>query len=113
MNAPDWEQSVRTLPLFVEIKSLIPLGPNRSIAATLGMPTLLPSNMIHELLDIPPTDYPVLGIPAWLLITVVTNGVVCGFAIWLFFSLVNLAARRQPEVSIDRYLQDQSFRMSP
>ena len=68
------------------------------LAITLGMPTLPPGNMIHELLNIPATDYPVLGIPAWLLITAITNGVVYGFVIWLIFSVVNMATRKEPKV---------------
>jgi len=45
------------------------------LTVTLGMPTLPPGNMIHDLLNIPVTDYPVLGIPAWLLINAIVNGV--------------------------------------
>lgn len=63
------------------------------LAATLGVPTLPPGNMIHELLAIPKVDYPVLGIPAWLLISAIVNGVVYGFIIWLIYSLVRLATR--------------------
>ncbi len=68
------------------------------LAVTLGMPTLPPGNMIHDILNIPVVDDPVLGIPAWLLITAITNGVVYGFVVWLIFSLVNLATKRQPKV---------------
>ena len=68
------------------------------LAVTLGMPTLPPGNMIHELLNIPVTDYPVLGIPAWLLIAAIVNGVVYGFIIWLAFSLVNMATRGKQKV---------------
>ena len=63
------------------------------LAITLGVPTLPPGNMIHELLAIPKVDYPVLGIPAWLLISAIVNGVVYGFIIWLIYSLVRLATR--------------------
>jgi len=68
------------------------------LAVTLGMPTLPPGNMIHELLNIPVTDYPVLGIPSWLLIAAIVNGVVYGFIIWLAFSLINMATGRKPKV---------------
>jgi len=67
------------------------------LAITLGVPALPPGNMIHDILNIPTTVYPVLGIPAWLLITAITNGVVYGFVIWLIFSVVNMATRRQPK----------------
>ena len=64
------------------------------LAVTLGMPTLPPGNMIHDLLNIPMTDYPVLGIPAWLLINAIVNGVVYGFIIWLVFSIASAATGR-------------------
>jgi len=64
------------------------------LAVTLGMPTLPPGNMIHDLLNIPMTDYPVLGIPAWLLINAIVNGVVYGFIIWLIFSIASAATGR-------------------
>ena len=64
------------------------------LAVTLGMPTLPPGNMIHDLLNIPVTDYPVLGIPAWLLINAIVNGVVYGFIIWLIYSIVSAATGR-------------------
>ena len=68
------------------------------LAISLGMPTLPPGDMIHEILEIPMTDYPVLGIPAWLLIIAITNGAIYGFVIWLVFSVVNMATRRRPKV---------------
>ena len=50
--------------------------------------------MIHDLLNIPMTDYPVLGIPAWLLINAIVNGVVYGFIIWLIYSIASAATGR-------------------
>jgi len=64
------------------------------LAITLGMPTLPPGSMIHELLGIPETGYLVLGIPAWLLINAIVNGVVFGFIIWLVYSLVSKSMSR-------------------
>ena len=58
------------------------------LAVTLGVPTLPPGNMIHELLGIPLTETPVLGIPTWLLINAIVNGVVYGFIIWLVYSVI-------------------------
>jgi hypothetical protein len=63
-------------------------------AASLGIPTLPPGSMIHELLNIPMTDYPVLGFPAWQLINASTNGVVWGFVVWLIFWAFSLATGR-------------------
>ena len=68
------------------------------LAISLGMPTLPPGNMIHSILNIPETTYPVLGIPAWILITSITNGVVYGFVIWLIFSVVSMATGRREKV---------------
>jgi len=61
------------------------------LAITLGVPTLPPGSMIHTLLGIPQTTYPVLGIPAWILINAIVNGIVYGFIIWLIYSLANIA----------------------
>jgi hypothetical protein len=61
------------------------------LGISLGMPTLPPGNMIFNALNIPITDYPVLGIPAWLLITGIVNGVVYGFIIWLIFTVISAA----------------------
>jgi hypothetical protein len=66
------------------------------VAATLGIPTLFPGSTIQGLLNIPMTAYPVLGIPAWLLINAIINGVVYGVTIWLIFSLVNMTFKRNP-----------------
>jgi len=57
-------------------------------AITLGFPSLPPGETIHELLNIPYLEYPVLGIPAWLFISAIVNGVVYGFIVWLIFSVV-------------------------
>jgi hypothetical protein len=61
---------------------------------TLGMPSLPPGQMIFGLLNIPAVDYPVLGMPAWLFITAIVNGVVYGFVIWLVFTIINAATGR-------------------
>ncbi len=61
------------------------------LAVTFGFPILPPGSLIHELLGIPQTGYTVLGIPAWLLINAIVNGVVYGFVIWLMYSLVSRA----------------------
>jgi predicted flap endonuclease-1-like 5' DNA nuclease len=64
------------------------------LAITLGVPTLPPGSMIHELLGIPETGWLVLGIPGWLLINAIVNGVVFGFIIWLIYSLVSKSMGR-------------------
>ncbi|MBS7615411.1 hypothetical protein KEJ18_06760 [Candidatus Bathyarchaeota archaeon] len=60
------------------------------LGVSLGMPWLPPGYMIFDVLNIPAVDYPVLGIPAYLLFSIV-NGVVYGFIIWLIYSVVAAA----------------------
>lgn len=81
------------------------------LAVTLGVPTLPPGDMIHELLAIPKVDYPVLGVPAWLLISAIVNGVVYGFIIWLIYSLVRLATR--PKEKKEEYVAPPSTQQPP
>jgi len=67
------------------------------LGISLGMPTLPPGPMIFDVLNIPKTaldNYPVLGIPASLLIIGIVNGVVYGFIIWLIFTVVSAATGR-------------------
>ncbi len=61
---------------------------------SLGMPSLPPGYMIFDALNIPITDYPILGIPAVLFIIGIVNGVVYGFIIWLVFTVINAATGR-------------------
>jgi hypothetical protein len=64
------------------------------LAITVGMPELPPGNMIQtEILNVPPVDYPVLGIPAWILINAILNGVIFGFMVWLMYSLFSYVAQ--------------------
>ena len=70
------------------------------LAITLAVPTLPPGNMIHDLLGIPLTEWPVLGIPAWLLINAIVNGVFYGVIIWLIYSIVNKIVSRPKEIVI-------------
>jgi hypothetical protein len=61
------------------------------LGISLGMPSLPPGYMIFNILNIPAVDYPVLGIPAWLLIVGIVNGVVYGFIIWLVYTIIAAA----------------------
>ena len=56
------------------------------LAATLVNPDLPPGKQLYGLLNVPETDYPVLGIPATLLVCAVFNGVVYGVIAWLIFT---------------------------
>jgi hypothetical protein len=64
------------------------------LGISIGMPWLPPGYMIFDALNIPATDYPVLGIPAWLLIIGIVNGVVYAFIIWLVFTVISAATGR-------------------
>ena len=57
------------------------------LAATLGYPAILPGEALYQLLGAPETEYPVLGIPATLLVQAIINGVIYGVIAWLIFSL--------------------------
>jgi len=71
------------------------------LAITLSVPALLPGSMAHAWLSIPQTEYPVLGIPAWLFINAIVNGVFWGFIVWLIYSLVRLATgKREKKVKV-------------
>ena len=62
------------------------------LVITIGIPTLPIGEMLtQDLLKIPKVDNLVLGIPGWILINALINGVVYGFIIWLVFSLISKA----------------------
>ncbi len=65
-----------------------------TLLVSFGMPWLPPGYMIFDILNIPVVDYPVLGIPAWLLIIGIVNGVVYGFIIWLIYTVIAAATGR-------------------
>lgn len=72
------------------------------LAITLSVHGLLPGSMTHAWLGIPQTEYVVLGIPAWLLINAIVNGVFWGFVVWLIYSLVRLAtSKREKKVKVE------------
>jgi hypothetical protein len=58
------------------------------VLVTLGNTSLPPGKTIYGMLNVPSTNYPVLGIPATTLIISVLNGVVYGFVAWLAFTIV-------------------------
>lgn len=57
------------------------------LAATLAFPFIPPGKILYGLLGIPETEYPVLGVPASLLIEAIFNGIIYGVIAWLIFSL--------------------------
>jgi di/tricarboxylate transporter len=60
-----------------------------TLAATLAYPTMPPGPQLYSLLNVPTTDYPVLGIPATTLIIAVFNGVIYGIIAWLAYTVLN------------------------
>lgn len=54
---------------------------------TLAVPSLPPGGLIYDALNVPETDYLVLGVGATKLIVAIFNGVVYGMIVWLVYSL--------------------------
>jgi di/tricarboxylate transporter len=57
------------------------------LVATIAYPSMPPGPQLYSLLNVPTTDYPVLGIPATTLVIAVFNGVVYGIIAWLAFTI--------------------------
>ena len=64
------------------------------VIITLGSPTLPPGPQIYELLNVPTTDYPVLGVPATTLAIAIFNGVVYGIIAWLIYTVVDRVTKK-------------------
>lgn len=64
------------------------------LPATLAYPDLPPGKALYQLLGAPETDYPVLGVPATLLVEAIFNGVVYGVIAWLIFTVAYEARKR-------------------
>jgi di/tricarboxylate transporter len=56
------------------------------LLATLAVPNIPPGEMLYGLLGVPKTDYPVLGVPATILVIAIFNGVIYGVIAWLIFT---------------------------
>jgi hypothetical protein len=61
------------------------------LAASVAYPSMPPGRQLYDLLGVPDTEYPVLGIPAATLVIAVFNGVVYGIIAWLAFTLAHKA----------------------
>lgn len=64
------------------------------LAVTLGYLDLPPGRQLCNLVGVPETEYPVLGIPATTLVIAVFNGVVYGVIAWLIFTFAEAIARK-------------------
>jgi len=58
------------------------------LIVTLGAPDLPVGKMIYDMLGVPDTDYPVLGIPVTTLVSAVINGVIYGIIVWAIYSVL-------------------------
>jgi len=56
------------------------------LAATLAAPSIPPGRAFYDILGVPDTDYPVLGIPVTTLVIAVFNDVFYGIIAWLVFT---------------------------
>ena len=59
-----------------------------ALAITLGDLGLPPGRDLYNALNVPQTNYQVLGIPARTLIISIFNGLVYGFIVWLIYTIV-------------------------
>jgi hypothetical protein len=55
------------------------------LLVTLAVPSIPPGQAFYNLLGAQETDYPVLGVPATILVVAVFNGVFYGVIAWLVF----------------------------
>ena len=68
------------------------------LLVTLGYPDMPPGREIYNALNVPTTDYAVLGLPATTLIVAVFNGVVYGIIAWLIYTVAERARKpKSPE----------------
>lgn len=74
---------------------------------TLGSPDIPPGKTIYEMLNVPETDYPVLGVPATKLVISIFNGVVYGFIAWLIYTLVARSKEKgQTKVDVSVHIHE-------
>jgi hypothetical protein len=77
------------------------------VVITLAYPTLPPGPAIYNMLNVPTTDYPVLGIPATTLVIAIFNGVVYGVIAWIIFSIANMGTKRNKTTQAQAAQQSQ------
>jgi ABC-type Fe3+ transport system permease subunit len=67
------------------------------LLATLPYPSLPPGAQIYNALNVPTTDYQVLGVPATTLIIAVFNGAIYGIIAWLIYTIADRARKSKPQ----------------
>jgi len=60
------------------------------------VPYFPPGKALYGLLGVPETNYPVLGIPATLLVEAIFNGVIYGIIAWLIFTFAYSGRKAKP-----------------
>ena len=65
------------------------------LATSLAYQSVPPGRQLYDLLGVPETDYPVVGIPATALVIAVFNGIVYSIIAWLIFTFAE-KARKPP-----------------
>ena len=67
---------------------------------TLENPALPPGQQIYDMLNVPDTNYPVLGIPLTTLIISILNGVFYGFVVWLICTIIWAVTGREKKEKV-------------
>jgi hypothetical protein len=74
---------------------------------TLENTALPPGQQLYDMLNVPDTNYPVLGIPLTTLAISILNGVVYGFVVWLIFTIIwavtDRGKKEKAEVNVNVY----------
>jgi hypothetical protein len=68
------------------------------LLVTLAYSDMPPGRQIYDALNVPATDYLVLGVQATTLVIAVFNGVVYGVIVWLIYSLAEHARKPKSKV---------------
>ena len=56
---------------------------------------IIPGSNIHDILDLPISEFPVYDIQTWKWIYAIANGVFWALIIWIFFSLAIYLRKRE------------------
>lgn len=70
------------------------------LAATLASPSIPPGRDLYGFLGVEEVDYPVLGVPATVLVSAVFNGVIWGIIVWLIFTLFRRTTKKESTVKV-------------
>jgi predicted flap endonuclease-1-like 5' DNA nuclease len=71
-----------------------------TLMVTLSYPSLPPGQMIYEVVGGVDVDYFILGISVTTLVPAVFNAVIYGFNVWLIYTLMRRATRKDPHKQI-------------